>query len=246
MPLFIADTDGTVVYRSLSAKERDARDLASDISLREIKNGLFRLKSRHVLVRELFIRGKKQLFFMDFDRFADMAVDVASSRASLLLDEVFLTRISPKEISLADLTRVFAEVYAPALKAHGVNIALRFMAKDARIKTSVSALLFCLSLMVRAFCKKGATVYLGAEENGGKVRFFAESESGVSADEPLASAMLYEAASVQGFFVEFSDGQEIKSISLTPSPLDISLYGFKSADLPYLKKVCELCLEFII
>lgn len=241
MPLFIADADGTLVYKSLSVKERDARDLLASLSAKETKNGVFGFGNKRVLIREIFIRGKKQLFFMDFDRLADRLGDIAESSANMLIDGAFLERKQQKEVSLAELTRIFAEVYAPGLRERGVNLMLRFMSKNSRINTSVPALLFCLSLMVSAFAKNGATVYLGAEECGG-VRFYAESESGTSSDFPLVSAMLYEAAAAQGFNVDFSDN----SISLVTKPIDISLYGFKSADSVYLRRVLELCLEFII
>lgn len=241
MSLFIADSDGTLVYKSLSVKERAARDLLCVILEKETKSGVFKLQNKSVLVREITVRGKKQLFVMDFDSLSDRFGDIAENAANMLLDSAFLEKKRPREVSVFELARVFGEVYAPKLRERGTNISLRFMTKNVRINTSVSALLFCLSLMVSAFAGEGAAVCLGAEECG-TVRFYAESESGASSDFSLASAMLYEIAVTQGFSVEFSDS----SISLVTNPADISLYGFKSVDDAYLKQVCELCLEFII
>ena len=244
MLFFIADTDGELIYKSLSVKEKSARDLLAAVSGSESKNGIFRIQNRRVLVREEFVAGKKRLFFMDFDRLTERFGDGAADCANFLCG-AFNERSNKTKISLDEVARVFARTSAPSLKETGVNIALRALGKNICVTASVSALLLSLTFMVRALCCEGKTVYIGAEEDFDGIRFFVETDGDV-ADGSFFSEMLYEIAAENGFVPEFFETAGKKSISLMLSAPDISLYGFKNTDSAYLKKVCEVCLEFII
>ncbi|MBR5539288.1 MAG: hypothetical protein IKU61_05255 [Clostridia bacterium] len=245
MPLIIADTDGELVYKSLSVKEKHARELLASISGSESKSGIFRIQNRRVFVREEFVFGKKRLFFMDFESLAERLGDGACGYAEFLYG-AFDKGSRKTEISLNEVAKIFAKTAAPSVKETGVNIALRALGKNICITASVSALLLSLTFMVRAMCHEGKTVYIGVEEYFGSVRLFVESDGSDCTDEPYALTMLYEIATENGYMPQFSENADKKSISLMLSSPDVSLYGFKNFDSAYLKKVCEVCLEFII
>lgn len=246
MPVLISDAAGNIEYKSLSLKKSEAEEILLRISGEDKRSGVVTSGRKHLLVKEITINGGKKLLFGEFDSLASEKGDLFTRDISLLLDAAFMVPHEKNRISLATLVRVLADTCKEELLSLGISLDVCKRLDTRSICVPVDALIFCLSLMLRAFSTKGARIILDtAESNGGAV-FSVQSEGAVADDFALVSAMLAEAAAYQGFKTEFLHHGEVKSILLYTSPTDIADYGFKAKDEKYLYKVATLCKEVIL
>lgn len=246
MPLIISEADGTLLYKSLSLGDSEAEEITVKATDAGKKTGIIGIGGSNMLVKEMFIGGRKRLLYMDFDRLCERYGDVAESSIDLLFESAFFERVKNTRMSLAALTRIFSDTYAQPLRERGIALSVRHMAKDFAADMPVGALVLCLSLMVRFFAIKGAEVTLGAAKSEHGVTLFADGSLGRSREAELTFAMLSEIVAVQNFGLELLENGERTGILLTLKPTDISEYGFKAADAAFTEKLCETCLDFVI
>lgn len=244
MPLLITDSDGKVLYKSTSVRRCDIEKLLQNAAEGKT-SGIATLGSKNVLVRELLLCGKKSILYFDFDRYADIVGDDGEN-VKYLIDAAFSKDTKKCEISLPTVARLFAQIYAPPLRDSGVNLLMRGMAIEANVIAAPIHVLLCLTLMVRIFAVKGSTVKVSAIRTGDNIVLFADSDGRMAADAQLLRMMLLESAAAAGFGIDFVERDGHACISLSLTPVDIALYGFKAIDAPQMRKVCEVLLEMFI
>lgn len=233
MPLIISETDGRVCYKSLSLKDSEARRIVLFALSQEKRNGIISIDGRNITVEEKLLGGVNRLFYADFSRFDKSAENVLSEAKN------------ETPVSLASLTKIFADVFMQPLKEKGINISVRHLAKDCTLKMPLGAVITCLSLMVRFFFTSGATVTLEAVRRDKSVAFYADGSLGRGADSEIALDMLHEVAYSNGFSVELFESGERTSLKIELSPTDISDYGFKADDLIFTERLCEVSLDLL-
>ena len=246
MPLLISDTAGNIEYKSLSLKKGEVQNILSEISGKDKRKGVIEGGKKHLLIKEITLGGEKKLVFSEIDTLEKEYGDVFAKEVSTLLDAAFTTAHQKSRVMLGTLARVLAETYKEELLRLGISLDTRKRPDTKEIDVPVDALIFCLSLMLRAFAVKDAKITLDITESNGGAVFFVQSEGDFAGDAKLAVAMLKEAAAYQGFSAELVTQGEVKSILLYVTPTDIADYGFKAADERYLYKVASLCKEVIL
>lgn len=241
MPLLISDTAGNIEYKSLSLKKGEAENILLEVSGKDKRQGVTTSGKKHLLIKEITLGGEKKLVFSEIDTLEKEYGDIFAKDASALLDAVFVTPKEKSCVMYGMLARVLADTYKEEFSRLGITLDTRKRFDKKTIDVPVDALIFCLSLMLRAFAVGGAKITLDITESNGGTVFFAQSEGNFASEFSLVSAMLKEAAAHQGFKVEFLESGEVKSILLYTSPTDVADYGFKVADEKYLYKVVTLC-----
>ena len=245
MPLLISDTAGNIEYKSFSLKKGEALDILSEVSGKDKRRGTVNQGKRHLLIKEITLGGEKKLVFAELDAIEKEYGDAFAKEVSALLDSAFTVPQKKSRVMRGTLARVLAETYKDEFLRLGISLDTRKRPDTKEIDVPVDALIFCLSLMLRAFAVKGAKITLDITESNGGAVFFVQSEGDFAGDAKLAVAMLKEAAAYQGFSAELVTQGEVKSILLYVTPTDIADYGFKAADEKYLYKVASLCKEII-
>lgn len=232
MPLVISEADGSIIYKSLSLGENEARRIVL-AALPEKEEGFVSLDGHNILIKKKLFGGRNRLFFVDIDE------DFVEEQSDGLLSG----DAKKSFVSLGSLTRIFAGVCE---KQKGISISVRNMAKEFYANMPLAVVITCLSLMVRFFSVKGAAVSLEAVKRDKGVTFYADGSLGSAKDSAVLIDMLYELAYANGIGVEVWENGGRITLSLELSPTDISEYGFKAADQDFTERLCEVCLDLVL
>lgn len=231
MPLIIADTDGTLLHKSLSLTQNDAKKLLACALAADKRSGVFTAGSHNMIAKEFLVCGKKRVFYTDIDK-------------GDFLSNIF-GETEKSEIPLSAFTRAFADAYAAPLRKMGITLSIHHMAIRGSIAAHVQPLLMCVSLMVQILAVSGAMITLSALRTEEGVTLFADSSRGTATDAPFLIELLSELSVREGFAVGMCERADRCEISLRLTPVDIALYGFKSADAAWTKKMCKICADIM-
>ncbi len=227
-PLFITDESGAVLYKSAGTPLKSAQRAWLENAAGSMR-GLVSAFGRRVLIRELILGGRRYLLFLDFDRM-HACFGEGAARAAQMFDPAALPLQAKRQCSLGGLIRFFLESAGGALEQEGVVVKMRTPHADAVVQVAPNAFALALTLLLRLAATGGSDLLVSFVTDCGRVSVFADSIGGKKLSVPdrgLLSLWLREVAGAAGFVFEESKN----TVSLTLTPLDISLLGFKAPSL---------------
>lgn len=228
-PFLITDEGGAVLYKSARAPLKRVQRAWLENAAGSMR-GLTSAFGRRVLIRELMLGGRRYLLFLDFDCMQSYFREGADRAALQLFDCAQLSKQARRECSLGALLRFFKETVGDPLEKEGISMRIQPPRTDAVISAAPNAFVLALTLLLRLAATNGSNLLVSFVIDCGRVSVFADSTGGKPLSVPdrgLLSLWLAEVAGAAGFVFEESGG----SVCLTLTPLDISLFGFKSPSL---------------
>lgn len=239
-PVIISDTDGRIVYKSRSVNTGGFLSLYTAIKRKSKESGMVVFSGRSYCFRHVSLCGRKYIIASPCPDF-----DFTKTKADNALDRLFDIQAMSRErinITLERMTELFMETYAEELFKEGIRVVVHKLAKNVAAEVSPKLFMLALALMARLVsCNTGAVRFTFADECG-RVTVYADSDGTKHMrrkEDEVLEFMLYEAAAKSGFAVEMTENGEKRGYSLSLTPLDISLVGFKAPDTDYVKEICK-------
>ena len=147
-----------------------------------------------------------------------------------------------RDVTLKQLVGMFSDEFLPKLYSDGIRVSVGALADSTAVHISPSSFALCTSLMVRLCAAGGKVVQLSFANECGRVVVFCDADGSDSVPieaREVFEVMLYEAAAAAGFAVEKSVSQGKERFSLSLTPLDVSLLGFKISEESDTQKRCK-------
>lgn len=241
IPLIITDSSGNLLYASRSVSVSGALRLWLIASSKNADSGIVYFSNNALLTKTFVLGGKKYRMFIDCDSVSCLGENIDRTKEGLFEVSAYAST-KRADFSLNMLVKLFAENYMKTLFDSGARISVHRLLSDVSVNISPPAFALCLSLMVR-LCGEGANVInLDFVKECGRVVIYADAVGGHPLKkEPyeLIRTLLYEVSAVSGFAVceETKNGK--RSVSLSLTPLDVSLLGLKTDAINKLQKSFE-------
>ncbi|MBQ4556245.1 MAG: hypothetical protein IJA60_01175 [Clostridia bacterium] len=225
--LIILDGEGNLLYSSHEIDLKHIINAWLDIIAND-KNCDRVLCGRNAfLVKNVLLTGKRYIFLMDskmlYEQFGNRISDAANRMFDIEHEE-------KTECSLKALTLLFINTYRSVLEKEGVRIEVRRLVSDTYVSVPPKMFALALALMVRLTASESRAVKLSFVNECGRVIIFSDATGGEPCEgvaREFLRALLYEVSAAAGFAVEELVYRGKRSFSLSLSPLDISLLGFK-------------------
>lgn len=244
MPLIISDSEGRLLYKSRSVKTGGFLGAWRRAASKASHSGIVFSGGKSYYLKELSLLGKKYYFFFDYSAISRRF----DGDAGKMIDDMFnfsVMAADNRDVTLKQLIGMFSNEFLPKLYSDGIRVSVGALADNTAVHISPSSFSLCVALMVRLCADTGRVVQLSFANECGRVVVFCDGDGSDSVPieaREVFEVMLYEAAAAAGFAVEktVSRGKERFSLSLTP--LDVSLLGFKIPEESDMQKLCKCIL----